>query len=367
MKFLRVLFVLPLLLLLYSCANRTEENADVLPYLKDAMSDRNSRESLLLGRSTVVDTQGDITLLGRTESAELFASRFLEYDEHDNVDGRRKSDNLKDFAGETLSCISESFQAIDLSDSVSVELFRTNAVKSMISALDTLSYVSLYDSYGLGRKNTTKIFLLVSPEHSLWTAGDAEYMVKNSGATFRTLSPLNECFNKLFSLKKGKPLRLGIICRQNSGALPELYEELFRRNAEEFGMNDASCMIINSGTDSLLYRLLRAYDDTGDPRPLDAVLVDDFSLDIDELRLQQAEMVSIMNESSLTFGRMLSEDFDIYDTFEQAVTSLYAVLRQNNLFTHNISQPEIQYFSPVLRSDESGDSVILIPVSYVQN
>ena len=367
MRYLRIPLFLILMISASSCIRTQDEIKDVLPYLELSLSDRNSRESILLEAGRTLDPQAEICFLGRNEDADLYASRFADYDRYDNVDGRVEADNLKDFAGETLTCVVEDFPYVDPKDSVAVELFRTKVAKSMISALDTLTYVSLYDSYGLGRRNSSKVFLLCSPEHSLWSAEDAEYMKVQSGAAFRVLSPLNESLDKIFSLKKDKALRLGLIYRKGSGSDPEIYKELFRHKAQEFGAKDAKCIVLASEPDSLLYRLLNVYKEGGEPRPLDAVIVDDFSLDVDALRLQQAEMVSIMNESSLTFGRMLSEDFEIYDTFEESVKSLYSILRQNNLFSHNISQPQILRFSPVERSDESGDSVILIPVSYVQN
>ena len=366
MRLFRILYTAPIFLLLTSCISQREESADVLPYIHEFLSDKNSREYALLKRDSANDVYGDITFLGRSDAADLFATRFAEYDEHDNVDGKPETDMLKDFAGETLSCISENLLSVDPVDSISVSGFRTKAVKSVFAALDTLSYVSLYDSYGLGRKNSSKIFILGSPEHSIWTERDLAYIAGSSGTTLRVISPLNQILDRLFKRHKGKPLRLGIIVPQD-GADPKVYEELFRSKAKEFAYDDAECVVYPSVSDSLLYRLILDYSTRPDVLPLDAVLVDDYSLDVDGLRLQQAEMLSIMNESSLTFGRMLSENFDIYDSFQEAANSLYGILRQNNLFTHNISQPQVIHFSSVLRSDESGESVILIPVPYVQN
>ena len=42
-------------------------------------------------------------------------------------------------------------------------------------------------------------------------------------------------------------------------------------------------------------------------------------------------------------------------------------MRENNLFTHNIAQPQVSIYRPVRKPESDDESIILIPGSYVQN
>lgn len=366
MRFLRVLLLLPFFALCLSCNEHQVESDDVLPYVYELLHDRDSREYSILDASTEPAPGADICFLGRSEDAYIFAARLLEYDVHDNVDGSPESDELKDFAGETLSIIDNVLPAAEAYDSLTVESLRISSIKTILAAMDTLTYVSPYDTYGIGKKNSTKVFILGAVEHGLWVEKDARKLFEMAGSSVKLISTINLTLDKLFADKAGKDVRVAVVCRSDNAA-PELYKQLFMSKAESLGLKNSSCYIVPSHSDSLLYRVLQTYQQTEQNYPLDAVLVDDYSLDIEALKLQHAEMLSIMNESSLTFGRMLAPDFDIYDCFEVTVEALYDILRQNNLFTHNITQPQTLHLSAVSRADESGDSVILIPVTYVQN
>ena len=50
--------------------------------------------------------------------------------------------------------------------------------------------------------------------------------------------------------------------------------------------------------------------------PLDAVIVDDPRVAPDSVKTELADIVSVMNESSLTYGRMLSRDFRLVHGFD---------------------------------------------------
>ena len=129
---------------------------------------------------------------------------------------------------------------------------------------------------------------------------------------------------------------------------------------------DARRFVAEPG-DRLLHRFLQRYIAEGNTRPLDAILIDDLAVRPDSLKNELADIVSVMNESSMTFGRLISRNFVFLDTFDSVADYCYALLRENNLFTHNIAKPQVSIYRPV-RKPESGDrSIILIPGSYVQN
>ena len=97
------------------------------------------------------------------------------------------------------------------------------------------------------------------------------------------------------------------------------------------------------------------------------MLVDDISLDIRTLKFELADLLSILNESSMTYGRMIADNFLLLDSFNTVADFLYSYLRSNNLFTHNISKPQVVTYLPIPKPETEDGSIILIPSSYVQN
>ncbi len=74
-----------------------------------------------------------------------------------------------------------------------------------------------------------------------------------------------------------------------------------------------------------------------------------------------------MNEDSITYGKMIANEIQVLDSFDVAASACYDILRSNNLFTHNISFPQLVTYLPVSKPETEDRSIILIPGSYVQN
>ena len=114
-------------------------------------------------------------------------------------------------------------------------------------------------------------------------------------------------------------------------------------------------------------RLLHKYMSEGNVQPLDAVLVEDITVSVDSLKSERADLVSVMNESSMTYGSLFSRDFVLMDSFSTVASECYAILRKGNLFTHNIAKPQSVFYRTVEKPLAEDGSIILIPDSYVQN
>ena len=97
------------------------------------------------------------------------------------------------------------------------------------------------------------------------------------------------------------------------------------------------------------------------------MLIDDLSVNPDSLKFELAEIVSVMNESSMTYGRLIPRDFFFLNAFEEVADCAHDFLRDHNLFTHNIAMPRISVYRPAKHPDADDGSIILIPGSYVQN
>lgn len=354
-------------LLLASCSERRENIRSYIPYVHEILSHKESREYQLLTASSEYDTSADLAFIGDMHSAYHFSRRFTEYDVRDNVDASLGADELKDFSGETLSCIVEDTPVPSLKDSIAVTQFRETAVRKMISSLDTLAYISPYDQDGLMRKNSSKLLILGTPDYEYLSHEDMSALLKGTSSTLQIVSPLELCLLEAFRQRPGKASNVGIISSAGRD-YTQIYAEHFKKLAVQEGASGSRCVFLKAErTDSLIYSILDLYRSTGNMAPLDALIVDDYSLDPDQLKLELAEIMSVMNESSMTYGRLLAPHFKLYDSFEMAIEHCYAILRQSNLFTHNIALPQSQSFSPVLRQSEYGEQLILIPSAYVQN
>ena len=143
---------------------------------------------------------------------------------------------------------------------------------------------------------------------------------------------------------------------------------IFARRASELGSKGAACVAYGMAPgDSLLHRFLQRYIAEGNTRPLDAILIDNLSVDPESMKTELAEIVSVMNESSMTLGRQISRNFFFLNSYDEVADRCYAFLRENNLFTHNIAKPQVAIYRPAARPGTDDGSIILIPGSYVQN
>ena len=367
MTFPKSIFLVLLGVCFVSCIDRKETDDEVLPYVNLILADQSSKEYKLIERTHELDRSADLVFLGDSRTANHYSRRVVEFDQRDNTDAHHKADGLKDFAGETLTCIVEDDVNVNLADTSSVRSFRMGAVGKLLAALDTLVYISPYDQEGMLSKNSAKIVILGTPDFVHLSSHDFNVLKERSSSRLQIVSPLDLCLENIFALRPGTSSNVGIICGPDK-TYAKLYAEHFKKKALEAGAAGSKCIIMPAErNDSLLYSLLDMYHSTGNMAPLDAVLVDNYELDIDALKLELAEIVSVMNESSTTYGRSLSPRFKLFDSFELSIDQCYSILRQSNIFTHNIALPQSQNFSPVIRSDESGEKLILIPSSYVQN
>ena len=80
-------------------------------------------------------------------------------------------------------------------------------------------------------------------------------------------------------------------------------------------------------------------------RVLDAILVDDYYVDLTLLR---SELKLIQAEGSAAeyagFQAMLSPDFTIWDPINSIIRVTYDTMRERHMFAHRITRPSVQYY-----------------------
>ena len=334
--------------------------------VREILSDRSDpRAQLLRGRAPV--SQADITIIGPEFTCDRLAEQLSFRDLQDNVDARMVPDGLPDFAGETFVCIEDTTPYADVLASQGAEALRQQTVHRALAALDTTVHISPYDMEGLSAKASSKLVVLADPFLCEYGGFDVDTLFHSIGCRVPVISPIEKMIELAFEQGAHPDLSVGVICDPQLDSA-DIYEKIFARMAAERGRPGASLVSIGVGQrDSALYGFLDRYQTAGYIKPLDVILVDDLSVDVEQLKIELAEIVSVMNESSITLGRLLSRDFFFIDAMETVSGQCYSFLRENNMFTHNIAKPQVTVYRPVRKPESEDGSIILIPGSYVQN
>lgn len=360
------LSLLALLTLSAACRRQVVETRPTIPLVREILADKSGPRMQML-RDLQPKPASDITLIGSDFACERLAEQFYFRDLKDNVDARFEEDGLPDFSGETFACIEDSLDYRTFVAAGQTEELRRQTVMRVLAALDTVVHISPYDLEGLATKASSKMIVLADPFLAEYGGFDVDTLLQSTGCGIPVIRPIELMIDRAFEVGGRWDLSVGIICDPRF-ADSRIYERIFARKAAERGAKGASCVVMGvAERDSVLHHFLSDYLEAGNTKPLDAILIDDLAVRPDSLKNELADIVSVMNESSMTFGRLISRNFVFLDTFDSVADCCYALLRENNLFTHNIAKPQVSVYRPV-RKPESGDgSIILIPGSYVQN
>ena len=359
-------FLLLLVLLPAACQREVVETRPTIPLVREILAEKSGpRISLLRDRRP--QPQEDITLIGGEFACDLLAEQLSNRDLRDNVDGRHTPDGLPDVAGETFTCIEDGRPYAEWVNAGESEELRRQAVFRVLAALDTVVHISPFDLDGLAVKASTKMIVLADPYLMEYGGFDVDTLFRSSGCAIPVLSPMESMIERAFEQGKRWDLSVGILCDPQFDSTG-IYEKIFARKAAEIGAKGAACVAYGIAPgDSLLHRFLGRYLAEGNTRPLDAVLIDNLSVDPESMKTDLAEIVSVMNESSMTLGRQISRGFFFLNSYDEVADRCYAFLRENNLFTHNIAKPQVSIYKPVRKPEAEDGSIILIPGSYVQN
>lgn len=360
--------LLPLLMLLPSsaCRRQTAEVRPTIPLVREILSARSDpRAQMLRDRETV--PASDIAIIGSEFACERLAELFLFRDVQDNVDARMHRDGLPDFAGETFACIEDPGTYAELLGARGSEELRRQTVLRVLAALDTVAHISPYDQEGMAVKPSSKLVVLADPYLAEYGGFDVDTLLRSTGCRVPVLSPIETMIGHAFDRTDRRDLSVGILCDPQF-ARSGIYERIFARLAAERQMQGASVVVSGvTSRDSVLHVFLQDYVASGHTRPLDAILIDELFVRPDSLKVELAEIVSVMHESSMTYGRLVSRDVFFLDAFDELSSACYKFLRQNNLFTHNIAKPQVTFYRPARKPGGEDGAIILIPGSYVQN
>ena len=101
--------------------------------------------------------------------------------------------------------------------------------------------------------------------------------------------------------------------------------------------------------------MLRIYRSLKPGTNLDAVLLDSFTADLEELGDEKEHIHRQITEEDMAFDRIIMPRFRFIEPNASLTVALYRLLREKNLFTHDIAYPIVRYYQT--EEDRDGEFV----------
>ena len=318
------------------------ESLPPVEYVSGILDNPGCPEQLLLKRFDPSDRTGAVYVIGAKGFCDSLEDAFLSCEEFDNINGSMHPDGLPDFAGETVCTVVNFSDFRSLNESEDDSALRELAVRNVLAALDTVCHVSPYDPNGIGKKPLAKLIVLANPYVSDKGRYDVDTLLAACGSPVPLMDPVSLMVGEVRQASGKRRLTVGVVDKYNEGCYGNLLSP-----------SDSCVQYSSLSGDDPLVEFLDRYVRDGHSSPLDALLLNDPGLDASAMRETVSRLTSVMNESSLTYGNLLSKDFRIVDARETITRAAYCFFRRNNLFTHFISQPKSMHFMVIPREENS--------------
>ena len=329
--------VLALLLALVACNKRQTVVRDTIPYVKQLVVDTTGTFPLI-GSYRSAGTKGSIAVIGEPEAAARLASALLEADEVDNIDGKAVPDRLPDFAGETFDILMDLYNAPYLRMAASSpDSLREVAVRNAVIAVDTVAYSNALDANSRLTKTRAKVFVLSNSLLSEYGKFDIDTLFKMAGREALILTPVEAM---LQAAEKAGFKRVAVWAPPEARSAYE--------NTAKIVTPDLDVTVVSTTGNGLLrpaFRdMLRIYRSLKPGTNLDAVLLDSFMADVEELDAEKEHIHRQITEEDMAFDRILMPHFRFIEPTASLTDALYRLLREKNLFTHDIAYPSVRYY-----------------------
>ena len=364
---LRSLSILALLLLAASCGKPVAIPRPTIPLVSEIAANSTGSEHIMLAAHAKPAASGEIYIAGSKAACDLLGEDFLQSDIFENARGRKWSDGLKDFAGETFCSISDDSFSPYSRYTIPSDSLRELAVRFALAAIDTRCNVSLYDLDGNAEKVPAKIIVLADPCFHESGLFDVDTLFTLTGCGVPVVSPQDLMFDAVMEKGEKKSFNIGVMC-DSTYLGTGLYQSIFNAKTREHGIVGARFFEAAGGKgEEVLYPFLEAYEATGNTTPLDAILVDDWRIQPKELENELQALRDFSREESMSLGKLVSPDLRIICSSEKTLEECYGILRSRSLFTHKIAQPQSRLYTVSPRPWAEDVQFLLIPTANVQN
>lgn len=370
MKLRTVAIVILALAAAVSCQSRRRPVS--IPLVREILQDKSGREYQLISASSELNPQGEIVIIGSERAVTILSETMATIDVRDNVDGSFGSDGLPDFAGETIACIIDTTgrpEELMFVDEASLEMaeFRRFFLNGFINALDTLYHETPFDLEGIGRKIPAKMIVPADPILTDLIKYDVDTLFSALGSKVHIVAPVDELSASILNSRPGHDVMAAVMhdpMFDNS----DIYVHRFKDNASAAGLFGSSvCSLPTPGNaENLFTAFLDEYAGAGYSRPINVIAVADIGVDFEAFKSDYASSMSILSEDSAKYSKYLAKDFSFISSLEIIVARCYDTLRADNIFTHNIADPQIVTYYCYPDPQDRFVS-FLVPASYVQN
>ena len=336
----RMKHTIPFLVLLaavLSCQENQTVVRDTIPYVKQIAVDTTGTFNLVHSYRTA-GTKGSIAVIGEPEDVSRLASVLLAADNVDNIDGKARPDRLPDFAGETFDVILDEYNApyVRMAAS-SPDSLREVAVRNAVIAIDSVAYSNALDPKSRLKANRAKVFVLANSLLSEYGQFDIDTLFKMAGREAVILTPV-EAMLQAASDAGYKSVAVWAPAEARSA-----YEHAAQALTPQMDVTVVST--IGNGILRPAFRdMLRIYRSLKPGSNLDAVLLDSFTADLVELESEKEHIHRQITEEDMTFDSILMPRFRFIEPNASLTAALYRLLRERNLFTHDIAYPTVRYY-----------------------
>ena len=300
-------------LLIASCHERQAPVRDTIPYVKQLAVDTAGTYSLLESYRSA-GTAGSIAVIGEPEAAWRLATRLLAADEVDNIDGKARPDRLPDFAGESFDILMDQYNApYTRMAASSPDSLREIAVRNAVMSIDSVAYSNALDPMSRLPKARAKVFVLANSLLAEYGQFDIDTLFKMANREAMILTPVEAMEHAAKALTP--QMEVTVVSTTGNGMLRPAFRDMLR-----------------------IFRSLKP------KATLDAVLLDSFTANLDELVAEQEHIHRQITEEDMSFDRILTPRFQFIEPNACLTSALYRLLRERNLFTHDIAYPSVRYY-----------------------
>ena len=337
---IRMKHILPVLALaaaLASCQERPAPVRDTIPYVKQLAVDTTGAFQLIHAYRTA-GTKGSIAVIGEPEAAVQLASALREADLVDNIDGRARPDRLPDFAGESFDILLDEYNDPYLRMAASSpDSLREVAVRDVVIAIDSVAYSNAADPRSRLSKTRAKVFVLANSLLSEYGKFDIDTLFKMAGREAVILTPVEAM------LQEAARSGYQSVAVWAPAEARSAYENVAKALTPQMDVTVVSTT--GNGILRPAFRdMLRIYRSLKPGSNLDAVILDSFTVNLEDLEDEKEHIHRQITEEDMAFDRILMPHFRFIAPSPALTGALYRLLREKNLFTHDISYPTVRYY-----------------------
>lgn len=324
-----------------------------IPLVYSIVQDSTGQSALVKSYGTLGE-DGSIAIIGPSEETVILAESLLTADLVNNIDGSSRPDSLPDFSGEHFDLLLDPVNApYEQFIGAGTDKLRENTVRLAVFAMDSLCRLNPYSPENLRKKSRAKILVFSSTAVSGWGQFDVDTLIQLSGGRPLTVSPVQALLAE--ALVGGDNVNLCV------WASPLVAECGVYESAHAWLRGESTLKVFTPRVEGDLrarFRdILLQYRKSGAPLPVHSLLLDDFGASVPDIMAEADSIRAGFSEDDMALAKVLAPDFRIIEATEAISRYCYRLMRQENIFTHNIAYPSASLYRTEL--DHDGTMVLV--------